>query len=350
MNHNKISVSQFFICMFLCNIFLVFGFLNTLGETNSFFFNILTLVAGVILLIVSCIPSYLLYKKTGKTTTEISSEHSVGMSIIIKLYYLICFVIFASVITTKFAIFLKNSINHDAMPLAVVFAFLLIAAFGSYKGMQALFRTTIIIFAFALLSFAFVFFGLMDKLDFSNILNYSQPMNINISNSIGTLLLALIPIMSYVVFSDSLKGNHKLGIFYSSLSTFVLFLAVSFFTICVLGNYVLFAEYPFFTLSKLSTISMLKGGDGFVFATITAVTFLLVYLFFVSGSKALDKAHSKTFSIGFFIATFVLSAVMTYVTFVYDFITNTLFLSILLIIGLFILPLFAYSIERMRRV
>ncbi len=350
MNHNKISVSQFFICMFLCNVFLVFGCFNTMGETNSFFFNMLTLVAGVILLIVSCIPSYLLYKKTGKTTTEISSEHSVGMSLIIKLYYLICFVIFTSVITSKFAVFLKDSINHEALPLAVIFAFLLIAAFGSYKGMQALFRTAIIIFAFAIISFAFVFFGLIDKLDFSNIFSYSQPLNVNLSNSMQMLLLSLIPIMSYVVFSDSLKGNHKLGIFYNSLAIFLLFLAVSFFTICVLGNYTLFLEYPFFTLSKLSNISMLRGGDGFVFATLTAVTFLLVYLFFVSGSKTIDKTHSKTFSIGFFIACFILSAVMTYVTFVYDFITNTLFLSILLIIGLFVLPLFAYSIEKIRRV
>lgn len=349
MKHNKISVSQFFICMFLCNVFIVFGCLNTLGETNSFFFNIITLAAGALLLIVSCMPSYLLYKKTGKTTTTISSEHSVVMSLIIKIYYLVCFVIFSSVITTKFAVFFKKSVNHEALPLAVIFAFLLIAAFGSYKGMQALFRTTIIIFAFVLLSLAFVFLGLLDKLDFSNILNYSQPMNINVSNSIGTLLLALIPIMSYVVFSDSLKGSHKSGIVYSSLSTFVLFLTVSFFTICVLGNYTLYLEYPFFTLSKLSNISMLRGGDGFVFATLTAVTFLLVYLFFVSGSKTLDKAHSKTFSIGFFIATFILSAVMTYVAPVYDFITNTLFLSILLVIGLFVLPLFTYSVERIRR-
>lgn len=350
MTRNKISVSQFFICMFLCNVFLVFGNLNTLGETNSFFFNILTLLAGVLLLIISCIPSYLLYKKTGKTITEISSVYSAGMSLIIKIYYLVCFVIFTSVITSKFAVFLKNSINHEALPLAVIFAFLLIGAFGSYKGMQALFRTSIIIFAFSIISFAFVFFGLLDKLDFSNILSYSQSMNINVSNLISTILLALIPIMSYVVFSDSLKGNHFKGIFWNSLLTFLLFITVSFFTICVLGNYTLFLEYPFFTLSKLSNISMLKGGDGFVFATITAVTFLLVYLFFVSGSKTIDKPHSKTFSIGFFTAAFILSAVMTYVPFVYDFITNTLFLSILLVVGLFIIPLIVYSIERIRRV
>lgn len=336
---NKVSVSQFFITLFLAGMFLLCGFFGVGTEKNNILINLIFSVIGIAVLILSCIPAYAIYKKTGKTLTQVISEKYNGFSVVVKIFYIICFVIFTCVFLVKFAKFLQTQINNNATPIAVVFIFLAIAAFGCFKGIQPLFRTSVIIFAFAIFSIAFIYIGLFSEVDFSNFTAGIIPLNEQIENGIETLLLSLLPVSAYVVFTDSLKGSHKKGIAFYGLFSFCLFFLMGLFIILVLGDYSGTIAYPSFILTKLSRISMLKGGDGLLFATLTAVTFLIAYLFFCCGSKTAGAYHSKTFSIGFAFTCFLLTIVMCYVPAVNDFISNSLFLSLLAVTAVLILPL-----------
>lgn len=343
---NKISVSQFFITLFLCSMLITCGFFGTGAEKNSILINVLFAIAGVIILILSCVPVYMLNIKTGKTLLQITEEKSKGLTLAIKLFYILCFLIFTCVFLSEFALFMQNQINNEAVPAVVIFIFLAIAAFGCYKGIQPLFRTAVIIFAFVVFSLAFIFFGLLSQTDISNLTASPQPLNRQIQSGLETLLLSLIPLSAYVIFADSLKGNQKYGIFIFSVSAFLLFLITGIFIILVLGDYSAVLSYPAFIISKLSKISVLKGGDGLLFASVTAVTFLISYLFFCCGSKTAGSYHSKTFSIAFAMLSFILSLVMCYFPAVNGFLSSPLLLSLLAAIAVIIIPLLVLALVK----
>lgn len=343
---NKVSVLQFFICLFLCNMFFTFGFMKTGGEKNSLTVNVIFGIVGVILLILSCVPSYMTFCKTGKTTIELVSLHRSFFSIFVKIFYLFCFIVFTCSVVTSFAKFMNYQINSDATPIVIVFIYLLLGALVSYKGMQPLFRVAIIVFAFAVFSVVFIFGGVLDLVDFEN-LNYSSlSLNSQITGAVQTIFLSVIPVTAYVVFSDSLKGNQKLGIFNNAFFTFLIFVILGFFTTAVMGEYSSLLDYPSFILAKLSKISVLKGGEGMLFAVVTASAFLLVYLFFTSAAKTVEAYHSKAFSIAFSLISFILSAIMLYVPAVYSFVASPVFLSVSAIIAAVIIPAFTYVFLR----
>lgn len=345
---NKVSSLQFFICMFLCNMFLTLGFMSTGAEKNSILVNVIFTVVGIAFMIISFVPSYMVFNKTGKTSIELLSENFKGFSVIVKLFYLICFSVFISVILNKYTKFLTEQINNEALPVVLFAVFLVIGAFGCFKGMQALFRTAIILFAFSMFALVFVLIGLVPQIDISNAQSFSPNINTQIKSGLETLFLSLIPITSYVVFSDSLKGNQKLGIFCSSFATFFLFLIIGVFVILVIGEYSIMLEYPVSVASKLSRISILKGGDGLLFSSITSAVFLLCYLFFISGSKTIGAYHSKTFSIAFAFITFILATVMNYVPILNDFLSNSLFLSLIAVVAAVVIPVVSYVLLRKR--
>ncbi len=349
MSKNKISVSQFFICMFLCSTFITFGFWGNNYGNNSLLVSSVLSIIGTILLILVCIPSYLVKKKVGISPINVFSEVNTGFSLIIKVIYLLSYFIFACAFLSKYVKFFKYQINREASSFVVILAFVLICAFGCYKGMYALFKTNTILFVFSVIALLFIFVGLFDKLDFKNINHVSTSVNLQISQGLNVLLLSILPLTTFVVFSNLLKGNYRLGIVSNAFFTNSLYFIITACVLLVFGQFTNVLEFPSYVLSKESSISVLKGGDGMMFALITVVTFLLVYLFSVSGSLAMNVKNSKVFSIGFSFAVLIVTSVAVYIVPIYKFITNTLFLSILAIVILVLIPTFSYVIIKINR-
>lgn len=349
MYKNKISVSQFFICMFLCNIFITFGFWGQNTGANSVATNLFITAIGSILLILVCIPSYLVKKKVGESPISVLNCVNNKFSIIIKTLYLLSYFIFACAFLSKYVKFFKYQINREAVEFIIILAIVLLCAFGCYKGVSALFRTNTILFVFFVITLVFIFIGLIDKIDFKNISLSIMHINKQLSQGISTILLTILPLTTYVVFSDFLKGNQKSGIINNALSINALYFIITVCTLFVLGEFTNVLKYPTFILSKEANLSVIKGGDGMMFALITTVIFILIYLFFISGSLVIDAKKSKLYPICYALALLVATSVTVYIPTVYNFITNTLFLSILAIFLLVVIPTFSYVIIKNNR-
>lgn len=338
---NKISALQFFITLFLCSVPVSFGIFKTGAEKNSLLINIIISAAGAVLLILAFLPSYLLNLKTDMDLFSITREKSPALSLYLKIFYTLCYLIFTCAFLAEFARFMQTQINRDAAAAVVSAVFLLIAAFSCYKGFQPLFRAALIILAFVLFALAFIFFGLIEKTVPSSITASPLSVYSQLSGGIGALSVLLLPLSSYPVFADRIKGNHKKGIVLFSLSAMSLFLLAGFFVSFVLGEFSAVNEYPAFIISKLSQLSVLKGGDGLLFASLTAVTFLAVCLFFACSAKTTGASHSRPFSTGFALAAYILTLLACYIPAVYDFITNTAFLAVLAVLAEAVIPLSA---------
>lgn len=346
MNKNKVTSSQFFICLFLCNMFAVFGLFKDMADKNPFWFNILTAVLGILLFILACVPSLIISGKTEKSLPQLLSMGTKSGEIIIKGFYIMCFTVFISVIINKYAEFMKAQINSDLTIAVVIAVFTALGGFCCYQGIQPLFRTAVIVVVFVIISLCFVFFGLLPSINYVPFSFTAEDFTGFISNSGEFLIYSLIPVSAFAVFFDSVKGNIKSGLFFCALCAYVLFFAVSFFIDFVLGEYARILPFPSYTISKVSRISMLKGGDGLLFGAITASVFLFVYLFFSCSSKVLEKYHSKAMSAALSALVFILSIIMLYVPAVYNFLSSPVLIFFLTSVSAVIIPLSVYAIRK----
>lgn len=346
MNKNKVACSQFFICLFLCNLFTIFGLFKDQADKNPFWFNILTAVFGVIFFILACVPSLVISRKTEKSLPQLLSMGTKTGEIIIKGFYIVCFAVFISVVINKYAEFMKAQINSDLTIAVVIAVFTVLGGFCCYQGVQPLFRTAVIVVVFVIISLCFVFFGLLSSINYVPFSYTAQDFPNFISNSGEFLIFSLIPVSAFAVFYDCIKGNKKSGLFFCALCAYAIFAAVSFFIDFVLGEYARILPYPSYTISKISRISMLKGGDGLLFGSITASVFLFVYLFFACSSKVLEKYHSKAMSAALSSIVFILSTIMLYVPAVYNFLSSPVLIFLLTSVSSVIIPLSVYAIRK----
>ena len=349
MHRDKISVSQFFICMFLCNIFISFGFWSINTSVNSVASNLFISAIGSILLILVCMPSYLFKKKLGISSLQVLNSVNKYFSLTVKGIYLISYFIFSCAFLIKYVKFFKYQINKEAVDLIIILSIILLCAFGCYKGITALFRINTIIFIFFILTIAFILIGLVDKINISNISLSITQINTQISQGVSTILLTILPITTYVVFSDTLKGNQKTGIISNAISTNIMYFIITACSLLVLGEFTGVLKFPVFILSKEANFSVIKGGDGMIFALVTVVIFILLYLFSVSGSKVINIKKSKLYPVLYVIAVFALTTAAIYIPIVESVITNTLFLSVLAIFLLIVFPTFSYVIIKNKR-
>ena len=349
MYKNKISVSQFFICMFLCNIFIILGFWSQSISVEAYTTNLFTAIISTVLMILVCVPSYLIKKKSGVNPVKVLNFTNNKFSAFIKAIYVLSYFIFSCAFLSKYIKFFKYQINREAFEFILILAIVLLCAFGCYKGINALFKMSTVIFVFFLITLIFIIVGLLDKIDFNNIsLNIFQLDN-QVYQGISISLLMILPLTTYVVFTDFIKGNQKLGIVSNAIGINVLYLIVTALIMLVFGSFANTLKFPSFVLSKVANITVIKGGDGMMFALITAITFILIYLFSVSGSKVIEADKSKLYPICYSLALLVVSTIAVYVAPIYSFVTNTLFLAILAITLLVVIPTFSYVIIKNNR-
>lgn len=349
MNKKTISATQYFLCTFLCSIFITFGFFESVKYNSSLIMSAFYALLGALLLMSVCVPTYLVQKSTNLNTIKYISKINYPVSYIFRLFYMASYYIFTCVFLAKYVNFFKYQINREASLFVIILAFTAVVAFGSYKEINTLFRVNTILFVFSIVALIFVFLGLFDKLNFEYLNQSHSHNNLQITDNFKVLFLSFLPLTSFVVFSDKLKGNIKKGLINNGVFSYLLYFAITLFVFFVFGTFTDVLQYPVFVLSKLSNISVIKGGDGLMLALITVVTIIIMYLFTISSAKAIEVEKSKAFSMGYSLGVLIFTSLIVYIDPLYGFITNTLFLSMIAIIMLVLIPTFSYVIIKLKR-
>ncbi len=345
-NKSVVTVSQFFICIFLCNLMAVFGIFGGKAEANPFWFNIFTALTGILLFLLFCLPAVKISDKTAKPYSRLLSAGSPSLGIILKLFYALCFVVFASVAVAKYGYFMKEQINSELSLVVLGAVFAALGGFCCYRGVQPLFRTAVILIVFALVAIIFIFSGLLSSFTQVTVDYKADEIAGYIKSSGNLIIFSLIPASAFIVFYDSLKGSKRKGVIACAAACFTLFFITGLFIFFVLDDFSKVTKFPAFTLAKISRISMLKGGEGFLFAAVTASLFLFVFLFFSCCSKLLEKSHSKTLSAAISAGVFIVTTLMFFVPALYDFLSDPIFLLIINTLITVIIPLTVYGIRK----
>lgn len=349
MNKKLISSMQFFMTLFLCETFLFFGFSKYTLSGGSVFWALLFSVLAGVLPLLAALPSYFLMRDAHKSFSVLLSDWFPRFSLAVKLFYLVCFCVFCAYLLTVYSVFLTEQINRDSSAVVVIALLLLICAFCSAKGTEALTRTAVIVFVFAVFTLLFLLVGLAAKVDMSNLAAVFKDQKEGAADTLVYLGLSVLPICTLPFFLKNLKGKTMKNLLVFSLLSFVFTAVTAFFLLSVLGPYAQTQNYPAFTLAKMAEISILKGGDGMLFALLTGAVFIFVSLFFITGNKVISAHSSKAFSIAFAVVTFALCMLMRFVPGVFQFFTNKIFLLILSVTAAFFIPLGLLCYKKMRK-
>lgn len=256
----KISLSQFYILMFISNISFV-TFISSDALNNNFFDSLVSIALAFVLGGLLAIPIFL---KENKTTKSRLADA----------FYAFYFIVSDIIILTQILSVFSNTIYYNVSPVILSVTLLAVAIYGCVKGLEAVSRTAFFIFLIFILSFIFLGLGLVNlaKADNSEVLFYN-----NYTDSIKNTCL-IFACSSYLpqtvllcrFLNKKLDYNFFVWQGISMLALLLIFLAIVF----CLGRFAKTQMYPFYSLFSVATLEPIQRMDN-IFSLI-ALSFLTI--------------------------------------------------------------------------
>ena len=238
-----------------------------------------------IILLLFFLPAYFLLKNTNEDIFIIAHRNTPFIAVFLSELYIAYFV-FASVkILKNYSDMMTTAINSYANSYVISFYIMAVCIYAAIKGMGAVTRSGIFIFAIFIICFLIICFCNISKIELNNfILDFNGVLNKK--NIFFNLVPILVSAPIFAVLSGNTKGSKGKGLTVFVIMTIVITSVLAFFTTGVLGVFSAERRYSFFTLSKVS------GFDSLYLITSVASVILLIALLLVSINKSVNKNNS----------------------------------------------------------
>ncbi len=264
MQKRKIGAGQLFCLLYICRMLTTVTFSPILSDGLLSGNNLPDIVFAALFIFLLCIPAYLFYKRfPSGTPLSVLPENKASVP---ALFYCALFLFSASVSVSRFYIFLTSVIYPEKnMSLFLVIAVLL-CAYCSYLGIEALSRGNVILLFITALGTAAILFTSADKISFYNL----EPILFNpISDSVKSGFFAAgrtVEAAAFLFLAAGTKGNIKKG-FFVCISLFVISLLLLFFFLGgVSGKFAETQLFPFYSLAIISKFPFFERLDAVVTA------------------------------------------------------------------------------------
>lgn len=333
----KIPSKRMFLSFFIClTAIILLGSYNYL-KASSFTFNIFTVLTGLSLSFLFFIPSTIIQKRT--QLDFISFAHKVTPSgiIFVSAYYVLYFIFVIEYFLISYTDMFVKNINPDANKFVIALILLLVCFYSACKGVNAITRSAIFIFAISFVSYILIFSGLISSLDFTH---NTFEVNGN-SNFLSNTLYFLTPSFIAVIFaciSGKAKNFKQKHIMFTFVSIALIYLLFIFFIYFAIGDYAFNQEYQSFLLSKASKLGTLGGLDGLYLSITTLAIFLIISLVICCIKSTLGEYSNIKNTIVFTGIIFVLYLCSGFFNSVEEILTNILLFNILNFVSAVVIP------------
>lgn len=348
-----ITSMQAFIMLFVSQILLNLTYNPLMSAQNNMWDNTISTIVSFLLVFLSLIPIYLLYKPDEnnnliKKFTIYFGKTGIIISLIYALYYL-----FANCYSLcVFNIFIANVMSPNTSLWTVSLAVGLTSWYGASKGIEGLARASFIIFFMIIASIIFLFCALVPRIDK---LNYTpiEGMNNVVSGTINMIsqnfcMAAIVTMLPFV------KGNIKNSIFFWNFLSHLFLVLIIFLTVGSLGDYLKTQMFPVYTAATIAEIGALKRLDSIflglwttsLFCKISLFNFLISNIFKEIFSKKVAKNALMFSSIFLIIFATISSYNFEFLKFLY----NSNFVFCFTILVTVILPCFLLCFKRTKKV
>lgn len=301
----RLSSVQLMIMLFLCGTPVVI-LQSFYAETKvSFLHTVIAAVVSAAILLLSLLPAAIIRRKTDCDFITFAQRTTPNAVMVITAVYCLYFVYAAVYFLGAYIEMMMGKINPNSN--AYVLAFLLIAAcvYGAYKGINAITRCAIFLFAFAVLAYFLIFCGNIANLDFSGNFYETESISDFFRETASLSALALLGVI-YACTSGKTKNFRYKQPLFLVLALLALVLISEFFVYFVLGSYGRAQDFQFFTLSKTSKIGIMQGLDSVYLALSTSAVFALISMLLVCMNRSAERQSNLTMSVIFGTVVFAL--------------------------------------------
>ncbi len=306
MQRTGISSIQLMLTLFISMIavFMIQSYNSDLSQ--SFLINIFCALSAVVLTLLYLVPSLVIRNKTKLDFFSFVHSASPSAEVFTAAFYSIFYIYVIVFFLLKYNDVFLDTINPEAGRFAVALIMLVVGAYAAHKGIGAVSRCGIFIFAFSLITFALVFCGNISKLDFDVNSLFISSYGGSVTSSASLFMqLAFIA----VIFSSVAENTKKFRVRHIIITVFagaVLMLLSIFFMWFVLGTYGTVQTYQMFLLSKAAEIGVMGGFDSFFLALSAMTVFVVISLGFISIDNAMGKRKKTYMTVMYGVIAYVL--------------------------------------------
>ena len=285
MRNSKSRFSQMLTALFVAvaGIALIqnYSFVN-----QSFVSGIFSVILSVLLLLLCIVPTLIVRSKSELSFINFAMRETPSAIVFISMFYALYFVYSAVHFLLKYSDVCTSTGNRRDAGFVVVFIMLAVCAFAASKGIGAVARCSLLVFAFAVVAFALIFSGNISNLDFSSF-------SFELSGGrlqYGTAVFASISFAAVVLGMFEYDRRIKTKSIFTLLCGISVFLVlVVFFVFFALGKYGTMQSFQLFVLSKSAKIGDVGGFDSFHMSLCAMAVFVLVSLCLICIDRVVQK-------------------------------------------------------------
>ncbi|MEE1061279.1 MAG: GerAB/ArcD/ProY family transporter [Ruminococcus sp.] len=267
------------------------------------------------------VPSYFLLKNTDSDIFLVAQRKTPVSALFISELY-VSFFVFATVKTLKnYTDMMTTAINPDANSYVIAFCIMVVCIYASVKGIGAVTRSGIVIFAIFVVCLVTIFLGDISKIELNNF-SFGFDGVLNKNNIFFDLTPVFVSAPIFAVLCGNTKGNKGKTLTAFTIISVVTISLIVFFTTAVLGKFSGERSFSFYTLSKVSGTVEFSGFDSFYLIASASSVIILISLLLVSINKSVDKNGSVKNTLMFSAIVYVLFVCSENILFVADILYN----------------------------
>jgi hypothetical protein len=334
----KISSVSLMLTLFVSALTLILMQNYRQDNFSSFLLTAISLPIAMIIILVYFVPSVIIKKRSGLDFFSFAQKVTPSAVVFVSAFYAMYFVYLIEYFLLGYVQIFKLTLNPDASGFVVALLMLLVAVFAARKGIAAVTRFAIFVFAFSLLFFALIFGGSLSGFDFevnSSIFDASYSDFILSVSKFMTLSFAAVIFSSTAGVCKSFKVKHLV----LTIAAILLVILLSIFFIWfVLGEYGKQQSSQMFLLSKSAKLGVIGGLDSFFLAVLAMAMFVLTAIALICIDRAVQRPVGKSVSALFALITLVLFICAENINSVKEILTSAYIFNILNFVAALLIP------------
>lgn len=344
MRNSKSRYSQIMIALFVAVIGIIliqnYDFVN-----QSFASSVLSLIIGFVVLIICIIPSMIVKRKTNLSFICFVSRETPSVMIFFSMFYALYFVYVIVNFLLRYSSVFTTTGNRSDAGFFVIFALLAVCVFSSVKGIGAVARSSLFVFAFAVAALALFFGGNIGNLDFSSLEFDFSTGQLQFASAVFAMPAFAAVVFGFFEYNSSIRVKNLIW-FLCGIAAVLLI--VIFFVYFALGDYGTMQSYQIFLLSKTAEFGNVGGIDSFYLSLCAMAVFVLVSLCLICVGRVVNRDENVWCMAIFAAISYVLYLTADYYNSVKEIILNPYVFDFFTLLASFVLPIIYITILRRR--
>ena len=280
---HTISSAQFFGMMFVSRITITIALNAQYAAGESLLDGILSYGLAMVAGFLIALPVWLLHRRAPDRTIGEEAVRLLGSGgKVLAVCYMLYFLVMNGVSLALFQLFLLDNVNPDFPAFLILAALVAVAAYGAWRGLEAIARTSACVLVLLLLGTGLVFFLVARRFEWENLEPLLAGGPFQLIQGAALFLSRTSLFAEMAVLLPFVKGRKGLGFVLWAGST-TLFVSVLIFLIAgCLGQYAYTQNFPVYALASITEISSMQRLD----AVFTAVWMMGLIIQTASGLYA----------------------------------------------------------------